>query len=368
MWDYSYASEPFDLRLTVLRLGRCMGRILLGTAVGTLLLGGGYYLKNVVFGEKPLYEMTAVCKLEYTDPPSKSGDYYINEMTWNTYVDSDEFEGMLLESEALRAFPEAAADPDAFSMHPQGLAGSLSATVASDIHVPAFSVSTLDEGRTRVLMEAVAETLEGRFAEANPEIATLHVMDISEEELVYPDVRPVRAVILGALLSFFFVGLFYALREISADSIWLPATLRRRYGLNVLGTLESNDLAENLRFLLKEQKTVAVCTATDDMDAKEVIAAMKRKLEASQEDSTLIRALEEYIPVNHPLSEPQNMVFLHGADGVLLVVKAGLHAGKRLEYILEYLAVQDVSISAVLLWDADELLIRSYYCLPGGRR
>ena len=113
---------------------------------------------------------------------------------------------------------------------------------------------------------------------------------------------------------------------------------------------------------------MAVCTATDDMDAKEVIAAMKRKLEASQEDSTLIRALEEYIPVNHPLSEPQNMVFLHGADGVLLVVKAGLHAGKRLEYILEYLAVQDVSISAVLLWDADELLIRSYYCLPGGRR
>ena len=102
-------------------------------------------------------------------------------------------------------------------------------------------------------MEAVAETLEGRFAETNPEIASLHVMDISEEELVYPDVRPVRAVILGAVLSFFFVGLFYALREIGADSIWLPATLRRRYGLNVLGTLESNDLAENLRFLLKEQ-------------------------------------------------------------------------------------------------------------------
>ena len=51
------------------------------------------------------------------------------------------------------------------------------------------------------------------------------------------------------------------------------------------------------------------------------------------------------------------------ADGLLLVVKAGKRAGKHLEYELEYLKTQEIGVSAVLLWEADEWLIRTYYML-----
>ena len=91
MWEGSYASEPFDLRLTILRMMRNLGWIVLFTLIGTLLFGGGYYVKNVLLGEGIKYEMTITCKMEYTNPPVQSGDYYINDMTWNTYVDSEEY-------------------------------------------------------------------------------------------------------------------------------------------------------------------------------------------------------------------------------------------------------------------------------------
>ena len=53
MLDAYYGKEPFDLRLTALRLLRNLNKILLWTAVGTLLFGGGYYVKNVLFGPDP---------------------------------------------------------------------------------------------------------------------------------------------------------------------------------------------------------------------------------------------------------------------------------------------------------------------------
>lgn len=46
--EASYAKEPFDLRLLLLRLGRNLWKILALTILGTVLFGGGYYVKNVL--------------------------------------------------------------------------------------------------------------------------------------------------------------------------------------------------------------------------------------------------------------------------------------------------------------------------------
>lgn len=43
--EVSYGKEPFDLRLMCLRLCRNLWKILAVTVVGTLLFGGGYYVK-----------------------------------------------------------------------------------------------------------------------------------------------------------------------------------------------------------------------------------------------------------------------------------------------------------------------------------
>ncbi len=368
MWEGSYTSEPFDLRLTVLRIMRNLGWIVLFTFIGTLVFGGGYYVKNVLLGESVRYEQTVTCKMEYTNPPVQSGDYYINDMTWNTYVDSEEFKLLMDESMTMQMLDSYTGDLDLWSQCEGGLAEALSATVASDIHVPSFTVSTISEGKTETLCGALQEVLTGTFAENIPEVASIRVMDVSEVQAVKPDVRPLRAVILAAVLSFFFVMIFFLIREISADSIWLPATLRRRYGLRAVGTINSPELAENLKYALTEQRSVAVCTVDAELDSKVVIEALQEKLAGKSEEKQSNKLSKDWIAVGAPVSDGENTVFLHGADGVLLVVKAGLHAGKPLEYILEYFAVQDVKVSAAILWDADERLIRRYYTLPDGRQ
>ena len=368
MWEGSYASEPFDLRLTILRLVRNLGWIVLFTLAGTLIFGGGYYVKNVLLGDPVRYEMTITCKMEYTNPPVQSGDYYINEMTWNTYVDSEEFKKMLEEADAIRSMSSYMGNLDLWTQNPGGVAESLSAAVASDIHVPSITVSTPVADKTEVLGKAVGAVLVGPFVESIPEVASIRVLDVSEVTPATPDVRPLRAVILAAVLSFFFVMVFFLLREIGADSIWLPATLRRRYGLRAVGTINSPELAENLRYALRDQKSVAVCAADTEIDPNKVIQALQERSVVADTDKAGNQLLKDWIAVASPLSDPESTVFLHGADGVLLVVRAGLHTGKPLESVLEYFAVQDVQVSAAILWDADETLIRSYYFLPDGRK
>lgn len=346
MWEGSYVSEPFDLRLTVLRMVRNLGWILLVTLLGTLLFGGGYYVKNVLLGRQPNYESVITCKLEYTNPPVQSGDYYINEMTWNTYLDSAEFLLMLRGSEP---FCYMDVTVDLWTGCPGGVAEALSAAVASDIHVPSFTVSTPVREKTETLCQVVQKVLTEDFASSVPEIASIKVIDVSEPRLVKPDVRPMRAVILSAVLSCFFAVIFMLLREIGADSIWLPATLRRRYGLKPLGTLKSIECKENICYLFKNNRKVAVCPVDDGINPQDVTKSLQEILQI------------EWMPLPTPLLSPEAVEAMREVDGVLLVVEAGLHVGRNLEYVLEFLAVQDISVTAALLWNADETLLRCYY-------
>ena len=82
--EVSYGKEPFDLRLMCLRLCRDLWKILAVTVVGTLLFGGGYYVKNVVLQPDPGYAASSTYKVEYKENPNAAGAYYINEATWNT--------------------------------------------------------------------------------------------------------------------------------------------------------------------------------------------------------------------------------------------------------------------------------------------
>lgn len=357
MWEGYYGKEPFDLRLTLLRLLRSLGWILCITLLGTILFGGGYYVKNVLLGEKPRYEQTITCKLEYTNPPVQSGDYYINEMTWNTYVNSDMFWELLRENVSAA---ESDSSLDAFWADVlSDRADVLTARVASDIHVPSFTVSCLQEGQTDVLSRVLQTVLTGPFAESVPELASVQVVDVSDAVLVYPDVRPLRAVILSALLSCFFAVVFFLLREIGADSVWLPATLRRRYGLPAAGTIYRADFVQNAGYLCRDRKRMAVCSTEDGTDLQNVTKALQEKLQGGG---------RTWEAVPSPLYDPASTEKLRQADGVWIVVPAGLHAGKKLEYLLEFMRAQEIEVTAALLWEADEWLIGSYYFLPGGRK
>lgn len=357
MWT---GKEPFDLRLTVLRMIRKLHIILGVTLLGMLLFGGGYYVKNVLLYQDTTYEVTSVYRVSYVEEPSKSGDYYINEMTWNTYVDSKEF----LDAVYAHLQELTIALDSVFVKSADELAEMIDAKLASDVHVPSTVVTTTSEGWTVFIAQAVEAAMVQEFVENNEQVSAIEVIDpaIKAREVV-PDVRPLRAFVLSGLLSFFFGVVGFLLKELGEDGIWLPATLRRRYGLPTVGTQNSPELVSNLEFLLKEQEKIAVCPMDAAVNPTEVIAFLQKKLinDATMKQSNDKLRERQWISIPVTMLCPEGAEAMRECDGVLLVVKAGKHAGKALEYVLEYFATQEIKITAALLWDADEWLIRRYY-------
>ena len=351
MWEGTYGKEPFDLRLTVLRLIRNLGVVLVFTIAGTLLFGGGYYVKNVLLNNEKQYSVTCVYRVEYVVEEEKDiGTVYINEMSWNTYLHSQEF----LDAVMVRLLSSSTFVEGPTPITKEEVSESLTAYLASDLRVPSTTVITDSEEKSLFIAKAVEQVMTKDFPEGIREIYEIRVIDSPQTaSIVTPDVRPVRAFVLSGTLSCFFAVTILLLKETGDDNIWLPATIGRRYGVKVAGTIESSQLSENLRYFYEGKKKVAVCTVQSEMDPAEILAALREK---SDEDMT------EWFTVPSPVLCPEGCRVLREAEGILLAVQAGAHAGKQLEYCLEYLRQQDCDITSVVLWNADEKLIKAYYC------
>ncbi len=359
MWKGFYGKEPFDLRLTALRLLGRGGWILAATFAGTLLFGGGYYVKNVLLQPEPAYRVTSVYRVEYAVAEEKDvSTVHINEMTWNTYLDTQMF------LNAVRKYlPEGIGGTD------EQLAEALKAVLASNLKVLSTEVTTSSEEESLEIAQAVESALVLDFPQGVNEVVSISVIDPGLlAEAVYPDVRPLRAFVLSALLSFLAAFTVMLLKELGDDGIWLPSTIRHRYGLNVLGTVGSPALSENLSFAFRDCRTVAVCPVQDRVDPVQVTERLRELCR-----DVPVAAKGEWVAVPAPVLCPESCRALRQADGILAVVAAGSHAGKQLEYVMEYLEQQECRITAVLLWDADERLLKAYYGFrrgqaPGKRR
>lgn len=371
MWEGSYGKEPFDLRLTVLRLVCNVNKIFALTMVGTLLFGGGYYVKNVLLRPEPEYSVTSTYKVQYVDEPTKSGDYYINEATWQALVQTKEFLGGVQAHLEEAAVAENVTRPE---LSTEELASVITAKLPSDWHVPTTTVVTKDGTKTLLIAKAVEMAMVDELAEMmKQEVSSVVVLDAAVAATEVPlDVRPVRAFVLSAILSLFFVTTVILLKETGDDSVWLPSTLRRRYGLPVLGTIHSVELVQNIKYLFGQKQRVAVCAVDSEVNPTLVSEKLTEIVRGQEpcvdgENKAEETVIPDWISVPTPLLCPEACDTLREMDGILLVVKAGSHAGKPLEYVLELLRQQECKITAVILWEADEKLLRAYYCLPDSR-
>ena len=346
-----YGKEPFDLKLTILRMWYRLPVIVGVTILGTLIFGGGYYVKNVLLRGPSLYEAVSVYRVDYDVQEEKDvGQVYINQVSWTTYLHSGTF---------LECLKTHLAETG-ITMSDQELADVLQADLASDLRMPSTIVTTDDPEKTTQIAAGVEAVMTGELASQIREVTSIQVIDPGDTAReVVPDVRVMRALILSAVLSCFFATVFFLLKETGDDSVWLPASLRRRYGLNTAGTLGSKDLAENMKYFFrakeggKKMSSVAVCPVQEKLNPEEVLEALKTTCAETTG--------EGWFTVPSPWESPAVCERLREADGILLAVKAGSHVGKKLEYVLEYLEQQDCRVTAAILWDADEKLIGKYY-------
>lgn len=354
MQSVSYGKEPFDLKLLLLRTLKNSGKLLALCALLTLVCGGAYLIKNVVLRTEKTYQATSLYKMDFANEAWGQFGTYINETTWNTWVKTDEFVGNVMKH--LKEQGETA-------LTEEDLRTMLTARLDSDVRMPCTVVTGTVPDQVLAVARAVEANMTKEFLQGvSADITAIRLVDAGKVEEVIPDVRPVRAYVLSLVLSLLFVYTLYFLWELSGDGLWLPACLRTRYGLAVLGTCESTECLANLKYRFREVQNIVVCPVSEDIDPMQVVKVL-RDLELSEEMTVEEEAIHSFTAVPSPILSPQVCEKLREAEGVLLVVKAGRKSAGRLAHMLSLFQEQDVKVTAALLWEADEKLLNHYYCL-----
>lgn len=346
MWKGYYGKEPFDLRLTALRMLYRLPLIIGLTLLGTLLLGGGYYVKNVLLRGESRYSAVSRYRIEYAVEEEKDvGTVYINQMSWNTYLQSELFLDEVQERLVRQGGGIEASE----------LVEAVEALLESDLRLLAVVVTTDSPEKSVRIAGAVEAVMTERLAGELREVEEITLIDAGDTaEEVLPDVRTGRAFILSAVLSCFFAVVVLLLKETGDDSIWLPASLWKRYGLRTVGTPESRELAENLKYFFSQKMgEIVLCGSEEGMGLDGALEALREKCPEA--------VAGRWAVAGGSLFEKDACRRLREADGILLAVPAGRHSGRRLERALEYLEQQDCAVTAALLLGADERLIRRYY-------
>lgn len=340
MWECSYAKEPFDLKLLVIQFVYKIWIPILAALLGAAIFGGGYYLKNVTFGEVEKFQQTSRYYVEYGMDPVVGNEYtYINAATWNAWVTTDLFVDMILDNSDIQKYSLTKADLQEY----------LSADLQSDLRIPTSTVITESKELTEKLGNAVEEAFR-KFGEEQKEIVKIDVVDTSGVTQVKADVRTFRAIILGGCIGLFFSLAILLIYFVADDSILVQGTFSYRYGIPMLGivysTLDcSEELNENMKYVIGDSMITAITAVEPEIDlagAAEVLS------------------IDKYVCIPSVLQVPEAAGKLREADKVILFVEAGAHNGKRIEAALHYLKVQDCKVDGAILYNGNKALVTAY--------
>ena len=341
MWQCNYGKEPFDMRLFVLLCIRRLWIVLAGAVAGLILVGGIYYLKNVTFGGVIPYTIDSKYYVEYAVDPSDQQPYsYFASYTWNDLLKSDSMVEMMLQELAV-------------PMTAQELKDSFVAELASDLRI-CYIRTTHEDSQTAQEIDRVAGNAIMMVGEQQKEVLQVSLSSRGEPRLAMPDVRTMRACILGVVLGIFFSVFCLGLQVMLEERVYVPGTLARRYGIPVAGYVSSegkpsDELAPQLESLLRGKQKTGVTAVNGELDLGGVV----KLLESLKKEA-------QYTAVPSLWQVPEAGEALRSQEGILLLVQAGYDRGKGIEETLRILCQLEISVDAMVLVGADDRLIRHY--------
>ncbi len=362
MWECRYGKEPLNTRLFVLQLLRKLPAVLLAAILGALCVGGPYFLMKVTFGPAKEYEAVTDFYIDYALQEDGTQHTYINFATWNQLVKDDVFTDKILTymSGIGGASASAAEMENAAGITKEELGGYLSATVLSDTRIATTTVRTNDPALTMRIEKALVQAM-FEFGERQKEIAEIRILqEPAEASLVIADVRTFRACMVGAVLFVFVTVLYLCLYYALDESIRIPETFERRFGIPMLGTIRGGELPVLAKKVLTGK--AALLTADKGVDLRQVKGALAERGIEIGETCSLEELLEKTGTgaAEANITPIQNKMESLSGRKILLVVKAGAHNGKQIEKVLDFCGKCGMDIAAAFLWEADEKLIRAY--------
>lgn len=343
MWECNFAEERMDYKLFWLRFIKKIWIILAAAGLGALLIGGIYYLVNITFGEEPSYKVVSQYYLDYAEDSSGKTYETINYFTWSEIVNTDEFVDILKEKVSKE-----------ISISNEDLRNYTDATVESDVRYLYTTVTTENSEKTLKLARAMEEAIK-TFAEEKKEFNSAKVVTMPLETMeVYPDVRPVRATVLGVVLGLF-VGLMYVCVQLICDnSVFVPNMLEKRYRVKAIGCIDFTESKNNIRYLTKSAKKLAV-VGLGDLNQAGAVKAVEF-VKSYLDNECIVCVMEKSV-----ISEDFDFDTLRECDKLMLLVKAGAKNGKMIERAVEQIRRQELDINGAFLFDEDKKLIKQYY-------
>ena len=341
MWECEYAQEPFDLKLFVYRLVSSLRWIFAAACLGTVLIGGGYYLKNVTFGGQIPYVITDKYYVEFAqDPKDWTQTYtYITGYAWNDWLKSDEVIAPLLERLTLPLTKEE-------------FVACYEASLPADLRIPYVTVTHVNPEWTEEISGLLQEAMT-TFSLNMKEIEEIRLIDTAGPALQVRDIRTFRACVLGAVAGTFFALFWIGFRMLIDGAVWLPEQFSHRYGIPAAGYVDrsgkvSDDMRAHVEFLFADCASVGLTAVDPELDLMSVETLLPKTPD------------REYVCIPSVLQVPESGKLLRERDGVILLVEAGVPAGKAIEAVLHFCGVQDIKITGVILTNVDPHLVHFY--------
>lgn len=360
MWECSFSEEPVDLKLMCLKMMRKTGIILAATVLGALALGGIYFLKETVFSPETAYRVVGETFIDYI-PEEGYGisRVYITDEAWESLAKSDAFVESIISDVSAQGYTVSAEE----------IRNSIDASVISD----SFVVTTTVYAREEQLAVAINEALQNaivNFCVVRQEVAESFIMTCPQEaEKRNASRDTLVAALIGAVLGFSAALVTCLISFLMDDSVYLPVSFEKRYGIPMLGTLQAKELAANAEKFCEGCSQLAVVGVCEEIPTEEVVETLRDKLtdtapetenaqgteDKSHTESTRIFGAGTVETTSAWLSK------LAEAEGVILAIAAGRRDGRQIEKIIDFLKKQEVNIKAAVLCNADEALLARYY-------
>lgn len=331
MWECKYGTEPADLKLLAIRFSKKIWMVLVAALIGAVTCGTAYFLIHVVLAPEPEYVANSMLYVDFVQGEGEAPKYYtFNTAGWSGFVKTDEIldKAMSYMSDEIQQADYLKTDEKAAMISTpidkEEMRASVDANVDADYRVIDLLVTNTNPDRAVVIAHSVEKAFED-FAGEMREIEKIRVMTSAvTAKQILVDTATYRAVIWGAILAAVFVLFVMLIHVILDDSIYVPITFERRYGIPMLG----NDLEEIKR------NTALLC--------------------ANGEKVT-------HITIGKGLIGNAELAHVKPGDSVILDIAAGAHNGKIIEHAISQLQKLDCRIVAAMLINADEKLLKAYY-------
>lgn len=325
-----YLEQGMDLKRLFLVLGKKLWLVLLGAVLGALLGGITYKIVTNITNGEPEYRASA----DYYITFFKDGADYFNAYTWDGILRDDpivDYAMTLLPEEITRDMVKAAVKGE----------------MLGDYRILTVHVNAGTKEMADMIAKAYQESL-WHFAQEMELLNTVELWSLEEATPFEKNNKTGNAAFLGALivvLLVIFGLLFYYVLE---DAVYVEKDAENRFGLPVYGLLtKGNDELQNGMY---EQNLTYAFGSNEKNSEKE-----NKNYEIEIWNGEEIPKTEEY-------------GYLRNVKTLLVSVPWGRNNGRQVERVLRQLELQGCKVKGLVINEAEDWFIKSYYAIERGKR